>query len=149
MPKCVILSGIPCSGKSTYANKQGGYILSCDKIRTEFYGLTYDFDFRKEDRVWHEFYGRVAYMKDSFIIDNTNCKPIYIQKIKETLSEDFEIEIKRFDISLWKAHYRNILRYWKTGKYIPFSVINNMYKNYKNLWSTSGLHQTLTMDTKT
>jgi len=44
------------------------------------------------------------------------------------------VEIKRFDIPLWKAHYRNIMRYLKTGKWIPIKVMNSMYKNYKNLW---------------
>lgn len=155
MPKCIILSGIPCSGKSTYAEFSPLHynLLSCDKIRKELYGEDYKFDYRKEDLIWVLFYKRLYLLKSTghdIIIDNTNCRLSYINKILEVKCPiDYQYEIVKFDIPLWKAHYRNIVRYWKNGKYIPFNVINNMHKNYKKLWSTSGLHQTLIMGTKT
>lgn len=137
MPKCYILSGIPCSGKSSWASKQGIPILSCDKIREELWGTPYKFNKKKEDMVWSLFYQRVIMEYRDFIIDNTNCKQSYINKIKDHLRAEYEIEIKRFDCSLSKAYIRNVLRYLKCKKWIPFKVIKNMKKNYDKLWKIS------------
>lgn len=38
-----------------------------------------------------------------------------------------------FDISLWKAYYRNIVRYLVSGKWIPLKVLNSMFVNYNKL----------------
>jgi len=135
MPKCYILSGAPLSGKSTWAAKQKLPILSCDKIRLDYFNGGYVFDPKVEKEIWEDFYYRVKnnYAKD-FIIDNTNCKLGYINKIKENLPKNFEIEIVKFEVSLLKSYYRNIKRWIFTGKWIPFKVIKNMKENYKKLW---------------
>jgi len=135
MPKCYILSGAPLSGKSTWAKKQKLPILSCDKIRLDYSNGNYVFDSKVEKEIWEDFYYRVKniYTQD-FIIDNTNCKLVYINKIKENLPKDFEIEIVKFEISLLKSYYRNIKRWIFTGKWTPFKVIKNMKENYKKLW---------------
>lgn len=133
---CYILSGIPCNGKSTWTAKQNLPIISCDNIRVELFGRNYKFSKANEEIVWNEFYKRVENQTSSFIVDNTNCKQIYIQQVKRILLQNnFNWEIKRFDISLYKAYYRNVIRYIKTGKFIPFKVIKNMYNNYKKLWN--------------
>jgi len=129
-PICKVLIGMPCSGKSTWAEKQGIPIISCDRIRQEF---NTNYNPKIENQVWEIFYGRLASFKEDFIIDNTNCKQSYINKIKSVLKDKFEIEYIWFDVPLWKAKYRNIIRYLKTGKWIPIKVLENMYKNYKNL----------------
>lgn len=138
--KCYVLSGIPNSGKSSWAEKQGLPIISCDKIRTEIYGKDYKFSPWKENDVWDRFYHLLRIVssleKESFIIDNTNCRYAYISKIKCIVEQyNFDIEVKKFPISLTKAYYRNIKRWILTGKYIPFKVIRNMQKNYKKLWN--------------
>jgi len=136
--KVTILCGIPNSGKSTYAKKQASHtlILSCDGIRKSMYGGYYKFDSRKEEAVWDTFYKLLEvygeYGQD-MIIDNTNCRQVYINKIVGTLPKEYEVEIKYFDIPLWKAHVRNVIRYFREGKWIPIKVMNNMYKNYKKL----------------
>ncbi len=142
MRKCYILSGIPCSGKSSWVKDNlkidyHGYkcdIISCDKIREELFGKNYKYTKNNEERVWDVFYYKITLQTHSFIIDNTNCKQKYINKIKSCLIGEWDIEIKRFDIPLWKAYYRNILRYLFTGKWIPFKIIKNMKKNYDSLW---------------
>lgn len=136
MPKCIILSGIPTSGKSTFANKSGLSVISCDKIREDEFGKNYVFSRRNEDFVWKTFYHRISLFEQDFIVDNTNCKQIYIDRIKENLSKNtsWTVIIKRFDIPLWKAYYRNIKRWIFTGKYIPVDVLRAMYKNYNHLW---------------
>ena len=65
MNKCIILSGIPCSGKSKWATKQGLSILSCDSIRKELFGKNYKQNSRDEKVVWSTFYQRLqAYNQD-------------------------------------------------------------------------------------
>lgn len=135
MPKCYILSGAPLSGKSTWAKKQKLPILSCDRIRMDYSNGKYVFDPKIEKEVWEDFYYRVknTYTED-FIIDNTNCKLAYINKIKEVLPKNFEVEVIKFEISLLISYYRNIKRWLFENKYIPFNVIKNMKKNYNKLW---------------
>jgi predicted kinase len=132
--KCYILSGAPLSGKSTWAKKQGIPILSCDRLRLEYSGGKYIFDPQMEKDIWEDFYFRLGTYKHDFIIDNTNCKEKYINKIKECLNSKYEIEIIKFEASLWLSYFRNIKRWLFTGKWIPFKVIKNMKKNYKKLW---------------
>jgi len=132
--KVIILVGIPCSGKSTWARKQNLPILSCDSIREEIKeGKKYFFNRVNEDITWGLFYHYVSEMKTDFIVDNTNCKQSYINKIIECLNPEYtwEIEIKYFSVSLYTAYYRNIIRYMKTGKFIPLQIIKNFKKNYE------------------
>lgn len=135
MPKCIILSGIPNSGKSTWAkkNKSQYNIISCDAIRNTNFGK-YTFTKEKEAFVWHTFYDLIAkYTKNNndIIIDNTNLKVGYLMSIGDALPENYEVEVKPFHIKLWRAKLRNYIRYIRTGKWIPNKVMNNMYKNYK------------------
>lgn len=134
-PKCYIMCGPPCSGKSTYARRYGLPIISCDKIRMEYFpdGI-YRFDPKIEKEVWEVFYLRLKlYHVTNFVIDNTNCKNAYIDKIIEELNPGYEIYIKKFNVPLWKLYYRNIIRYLEQGKWIPFKVIKNMKKNFDKL----------------
>lgn len=137
MPKCYILSGAPLSGKSTWAAKQKLPILSCDRLRLEYSGGVYKFDADLEKEIWDDFYQRIKSYKKDFIIDNTNCRLVYINKIKECLNKDFEIEIVKFETSLLNSYLRNIKRWMFTGKWIPLKVIKNMKNNYKKLWKTA------------
>lgn len=138
MYKCLILSGIPNSGKSTWArNNEGQYwILSCDNIRLDLHGGKYIFDPKKEEEIWETFYRIVekyARLGYSMMIDNTNCKRAYIDKIISLLPPEYKVEIKYFPIPLWKAQLRNIRRWVVTGKYVPWNIMKIMHKNFKNL----------------
>lgn len=110
--------------------------MSCDDIRKEMFGKNYKFTKENEDKVWNKFYDSVelnSYLSYDFIIDNTNCREKYINKIKSLLSPDCKVEIKYFHISLWKAYYRNVMRWMNTGKWIPFKVIKNMKRNFDKM----------------
>ena len=133
MPKCYILIGIPCSGKSTWAKKQKLPILSCDNLRLLHSNGKYVFNPIKEKEVWVDFYFRVRDFKEDFIIDNTNCRAVYLNKIKETLNKNYEIEYVWFDVPMWKAYYRNIKRRIFENKWIPINVMKSMKKNYDKL----------------
>lgn len=136
--KCIILSGIPCSGKSTYRKKylKGFTGLSRDECRLTLFGKNYKQNSYGEKRINIFFdYLLEGYckQKDDICIDNCNCKLSYINNILLQLPDTYEVEIKYFPIPLWKAYIRNVLRYIKTGKYIPISVIKNMKKNFDKL----------------
>jgi hypothetical protein len=45
----------------------------------------------------------------------------------------YEIYIKKFDVSLWRLYYRNVIRWMREDKWIPFDVIRNMKKNFNKL----------------
>lgn len=139
-----ILVGIPCSGKSTYSYKRysagmnGVYDISRDSIRESSRFLQpYTFSKRKEELVTDIFNKKILMyfeLEDctTLILDNTHCKEKYIDKIINKYAHE-NIKIKFFDIPLWKAHYRNIVRYFNTGKWIPIKVMNTMYRNYNKI----------------
>ena len=126
-------TSVTCSGKSTFAKKQGIPILSCDDIRIEMHGRKYKFIKEKEDAVWNEFYYRVRNQTGDFLVDNCNTKIVYVNKIKENLPHEYEIEYKFFSVPSWKLYLRNYWRWIRTGKYIPREVMKNFINNYKKL----------------
>jgi tRNA uridine 5-carbamoylmethylation protein Kti12 len=143
MNTCLILRGIPTSGKSTFAKEyidrlwkydhRKVVVISCDEIRYEMYGKDYKFCQEKEKAVWKKFYNDVfeaAKANQYIIIDNTNIKLSYINRIKEMLVDRYVILIKEFPISTRKAYYRNIMRFIFTGKFIPWNVIRGMQQGY-------------------
>lgn len=132
----IVTSGIPCSGKSTWAKKQFYPIISRDNIREACFNNPYIYSNNNEALVTKYFFERlnrlIALDFKNIILDNTFCKESYIDDIIKRYP-DCNISVMFFDIPLYKAHYRNIIRYLKTGKWIPISVINQMYKNYNNI----------------
>jgi predicted kinase len=143
-----ILVGIPNSGKTTYSLplcKDNKYIdrISRDDIRLAVYGKDYKPDKFKEENITfvQECKMDVYLNKTSIrrvIIDNTHCKEKYIHNIIAKYGNDYIIKIKFFDIPLWKAHYRNVIRRFKEGKHkwIPVRTLNQFYKNYKKIDKT-------------
>lgn len=138
MPTCTILRGIPCSGKSTWANKQSLFvkIISCYEIRKEMFGKHYTFSSANEVLIWDRFYlmlSKAVEQERDIVIDNTNIRPDYVINIIERLKPEYNVIIKYFPISLHKAIIRNYIRYITTGEWIPIKVIKRFYKDYKKL----------------
>lgn len=140
MPKCTILIGPPCSGKSTYAWKQNKSVISCDGIRELVVWKQnegkYKFTKENEEIVWDKFYGHLSQWTRDIIIDNTNCRQVYLDKIRKALnpSIEWEIEYKYFPTPYWKLWIRNYIRKWKTGKWIPIDILRNMHNNFNKLY---------------
>lgn len=133
MPKCIILSGIPCSGKSTFTSKYKIPKISCDDIRLELFGKKYKHNNADEAQVWDTFDHLISIQTKDFMIDNTNTKKSYINHVIRSLPKGYTYQIKFFDVPLWKAKFRNILRYISIGKWVPMKVIESMYKNYNKI----------------
>lgn len=138
-----ILCGIPCSGKSTYVSNQlksnlFSFAVSRDSIRETLFGKYYKQNNRDEKLVTSTYNNLVELyvsmkITEKIILDNTHCREKYIDEIIRKYGETNTIVIKFFECSLIKAHYRNVIRYIKTDKWIPISVINSMYKHFKNI----------------
>ena len=81
-------------------------------------------------------------------LDNTHCKEKYINEILSKYKDHYNIKIKFFEIPLWWANIRNIVRRIQTGKWIPFllclvcsRIINKLNKEkYVQYLSGSDFH---------
>jgi predicted kinase len=139
-----ILVGIPCCGKSTYSNNQKKYYqiesVSRDTIREDRRHFTLPYKYTKQnENLVTQIFNRelLSHLKASHtqkvILDNTHAKEKYIDAVIQEWGDEYDIEVKFFDIPLFKAYYRNIYRYLTTNKWVPMSVITVMYKNYKKI----------------
>jgi predicted ABC-type ATPase len=140
-----ILVGIPCSGKSTYTknlyyNSQNHSIfyVSRDEIRKRIQEYNYKHTEQNEKKVTEQYNEWVRiYLSNSIcehlILDNTHCKEKYIDEIIQKYKDNYTIKVTYFECSLLKAYYRNITRYFDTGKWIPFGVIKQMNRNFKKI----------------
>ncbi len=139
--KCTVLIGVPASGKNYWIDKERRFgrcinVISCDDIRESLSNNgKYVFDRKKEDIVWDWFYTFLSKVDYDIVINNTNCKISYINKIKSTLNKDvsWTFEYVWFDCPMWKIYLRNILRKIFRDKWIPIDILKNMQKNYKKL----------------
>ncbi len=138
----IILCGIPCSGKTTWRSEKMKQpftrCVSRDDIRSETFPGKYVYSSRSEDKVTAIQNARLKMLiihpnVKTIIIDNTHCKEGYLDKLITDYSKNNTIKIKFFYVPLWRAHYRNIVRVLMTGKWIPFGVINTMYKNFNKI----------------
>jgi len=142
----IITSGIPCSGKSTWSNEMRNLVTTVicrDTIREMYFMRPYHYSKYNEDKVTEIFNhelekflcGDNSFDPTICILDNTHCKEKYIDQWIAYFKDKPEVnlQIKFFDIPLWKAYYRNYMRYFKTKKWIPLKVIWHMSKNYNKI----------------
>ncbi len=146
MPKCIMLVGVPASGKSTWhRNKYGEYppvVASTDNIIQEIassYGMTYDEGFKgliqfAEIIMWRQITSCLMGGRN-FIIDRTNLtvksRAKFIQKLK---LHNYEIEAVVFpevgSEALSKEEWKRRLDS-RPGKTIPQEVLDQMVDSYE------------------
>lgn len=134
--ECIILIGVPASGKSTWSK---------DFLRKNpnFARLNRD-DFRfmlrdqpvcepkVEDAITQLFYNGIDTMlskKMSLILDNTNLKKRYIDELVAYVEHRADVKFMPFPISLETAIERDSLREKSVGE----EVLKKMYKDYEIL----------------
>ena len=146
--------GIPCAGKSTKVNElkkiSNFEVLSRDDIREIF--ISKDYIYTKENeakvtKIFNELYDEYVRQGSFIILDNTHCKEKYLQEVLKKVPEGYIIIFMFFDIPLWKAYYRNVLRYIWKGKWIPFKVIRDMKNNYDKIDRSKYLMRQVTYET--
>lgn len=133
---CIILQGPPCSGKSTFAAMIPEFeVISRDKIRKELFGDNYKQNWKQEELVteYEDYlYAEVKQKNLDVIIDNTNLKQKYIDRIEKLLPDHYHL-IVRFKQPLWRLVYRNFKRYFQTKKWIPLRVLYRFYVQSKTI----------------
>ena len=138
MPECVMLVGIPCSGKSTFVNRlkkipfwENAVVLSTDnyieKVAQE-HNTTYSEIFEDcIDEATRQLELSLIEAKDkgkNIIYDQTNLSIKTRKKKLSKLPSLYARGVIYFDISLEDALERNKHR---EGKFIPESILKRMY----------------------
>lgn len=102
----LILSGLPASGKSTYARKwveedpEHRYRINYDELRLELYGPDWKFNRKDEEAMKQEARLRVEsalWAHKDVVVDNTNLTP-RARAVWETVAKDFGIPFQQHDI---------------------------------------------------
>lgn len=146
--KLIILCGIPCSSKTTWAKEYLANNPNCIRVnRDDLRMMLKDKGF--VDKPLENMISSIQTMilVEAFInnldviIDATNCKLKYLNNwidVAESLvlEEDIEVDlkVKLFEIDKGEAYSRNSKRY-QEGKQplVPINVIDNMYNNLQEL----------------
>ena len=146
MPKCIMLVGVPASGKSTWhRNKYGEYpptVASTDRIIEQVassYGMTYDEGFKgliqfAEQIMWRQITTCLMRGND-FIIDRTNLTAKSRAKFIQKLAlHRYEIEAIVFpevgSEALSKEEWKRRLNS-RPGKTIPQETLDRMIDSYE------------------
>lgn len=138
MKTLYVLSGIPGSGKSTWARKflsehpDSSYIVSSDDIRKELGGV-YQY-FEQEELVWKLFYARLkdyAYNTRSVdVIADSTCleNRFMIEAFTQTKNFDKYVLVY-FDVDPKISKERNKTR--ESGKVVRDDVVDKMIKEFE------------------
>ena len=140
--ECVMLCGIPTSGKSTYVDKllamdywKNSVVLSTDYF-VEFYakkqGKTYN-------EVFYEYIKEASNMMDKLLVyaidngkdiiwDQTNLTAGTRKKKLRRLPAEYHRGVIYFEVSLEKALERNTHR---EGKFIPKDILKRMWHQFE------------------
>lgn len=143
MATIIITVGPPLAGKSTWA--KGFVKRNPEYVRVNRDDLRYML--KDSLRVGSDREALITRISESIvkeslesgnkvILDNTHCKNKYIEEICAKFPNEQYIVVY-FIEPMWKLKLRNILRWIKTGKWIPPHVIDQMDINMRRM----DLHQ--------
>ena len=138
MPECVMLVGIPCSGKSTFVNRlkkipfwENAVVLSTDnyieKVAQEHnttYSEIFDDVIKDATRELEIAFIEAKDKGKNIIYDQTNLTVKTRKKKLSKLPSHYARGVIYFEISLEEALERNKHR---EGKFIPESILKRMY----------------------
>lgn len=137
MARLIILSGIPGTGKSTFAKNrliQYSNYISRDEIRFNLLRAGEDY-FAHERQVWTEYVARIADLLNEgkdVIADSTNLSKKSRKKLLNDLdlfvNKDFTIEIYSFKVPIEVALARNAQREGRAR--VPDDALRKMEKSF-------------------
>lgn len=145
MPKLLILVGLPHSTRDEYARWMrkinhltgGNYeVISRDVCREYIFGPYYNLSPLEEKEVERDFQFKVqkAYLCRMDVIHNsTNCSEWMIDRIIAESPISYDIKVKFFDVPLYKAIWRNIIKYMTRGRWIPVHILIRLKHSYDSI----------------
>jgi hypothetical protein len=141
MPKLLILVGIPYSGLEKYTrnHKNEFEVLSREHIRNDMYGKNCLITSYTEAGVDQRFKFRLQkayFLNLNIILSNSNCKEEYIDQIRAECPANYDIEVKFFPVSLWKAYLLNYIRFLGGERYIPYKIMKLLKRSYDKINKT-------------
>ena len=141
MPKCVILIGVPASGKSTWIFHQNlgdnDCVISTDNIIQDIaheYVMSYDQAFKNligfaKEVMWNDFVNAYS-CGDNIYIDRTNLSAKSRKKFIDRLKkQNYSIEAVVFETpekDEWERRLNS-----RVGKTIPKHVLDSMVNSYE------------------
>lgn len=146
-PKAILTIGIPCSGKSTWAEKFCGENdyeeVNRDRLRMKIFKLERYDDYKmtkhNESLVTakvNELISKCAEQKSNIVISDTNLNKKFRNLLIDKLeSLGYEVQFKVLDIEYFDAIKRNDKR---KDKQIPRSVMYDMYRRYMEFLEEEG-----------
>lgn len=146
--KAIITIGVPCSGKSTWAEQYCKEVsaveINRDNIRMSLFKLErysdYKFSKDKEYLVSEYVQGMIKRCSDDkvdIIISDTNLNQGHRENLVKYLTElDYTVEFKLFDVEFFDLIKRNDKR---TDKQIPRKVMYDMYRRFMDYKESIGL----------
>lgn len=144
-PRLIMLVGVPASGKSTWTKEylnnttRPTVVISSDNLIDEFAkerGITYDEAFPLVDhkelarKCMHDLRDACA-KKQDIIVDRTNMRIKSRRKFKSSVTKDYAQFAVLFVTELDEISRRLKDRSVRTGKSIPWHVINSMLETYE------------------
>jgi predicted kinase len=135
MPKLTILIGAPASGKSTFAEwtvrtEPKTIRISRDEIRFAQFQEVLEGNY--ENIISKLIHAQIKATLENgwnLVVDNCNCRKMYITEIVENFKHLADIHFKVFDLPLDELLSRNKNR----TRRVPKSVIEKMYNDLQNL----------------
>lgn len=138
-PKAILTIGIPCSGKSTWAEKfcsENDYReINRDNLRMSLFNLEFYNDYKMNrfnesvvtDKV-NELIQESAQNKQNIVISDTNLNQKFrVNLINKLRDLGYGVDFKVFDVEFFDALKRNDKR---VDKFVPRSVMYNMYRRF-------------------
>jgi len=145
--KAIVTIGIPCSGKSTwaeqYCKETGAKEINRDNARMLLFKLEryddYKFSKVNEEKVTdfcNDMINKAAMSGCDVVISDTNINEKFREKLINHLEfMGFDVELKVFDIEFFDALKRNDKR---TDKKIPRIVMYDMYRRFMDYKESIG-----------
>jgi hypothetical protein len=138
MATLIITSGLPFSKRDSYVrNLDKSYtIISREVSRGHLFGYDRETSTAREVEITRDMKFRLgkAYLSGLDICYNsTNCMGCFIDKLIAECPAEYEIRVKFFDCSIYRAIIGNILQWLKNSKWIPIDVLLALKGGYDTI----------------
>lgn len=138
MATLIVLSGLPFSRRDSYCRKldKSYTVISREVSRGHLYGYDNTTSTAREMEITRDMNFRLgkAYLSGLDIcINQSNCKEWMIDRIIAECPAEYEIRVKFFDCSIFRAIIGNTIQWLKNSKWIPLYVLFALKGGYDTI----------------